>query len=153
MKRKIAMLAVLVILALAGTGLAGDGLVRLRSGSDVATTAGRLEKALAARGLTLFARIDHRAGALKAGRKLRPTELFIFGNPKAGTALMRCGQTVGIDLPLKILLYEDEQGQTWIVYNDPGWLAGRHGLNDCGANVIARITAGLAGIAHAAAGD
>ena len=153
MKTRIAVVIVLVILVLANTGQAGDGLVRLRSGADVATTGSRLEKALAAKGLTLFARIDHRAGALKAGQELRPTELFVFGNPKAGTALMRCDQTMGIDLPLKILLYEDEQRQTWIVYNDPGWLARRHGLNDCGAKVVARISAALAGIARAAAGD
>ena len=86
-------------------------------------------------------------------KKLRPTEVFIFGNPKAGTPLMQCKQTIAIDLPQKMLLYEDEQGKTWVVYNDPAYLAERHGLGDCAAKVVKKITGILAAVASAAVGN
>jgi uncharacterized protein (DUF302 family) len=78
--------------------------------------------------LTVFARIDHAAGAAEAGMSLRPTELLIFGNAKGGTPLMQATQTIGIDLPLKALVWQDASGNTWLSYNDPSWLAKRHGL-------------------------
>jgi len=87
----------------------------------------RLAASVAAHGMTVFARIDHEAGAAEAGMSLRPTEVLIFGNPKGGTPLMQAAQTMGIDLPLKALVYQDEAGKTWIAYNDPRWLAARHG--------------------------
>jgi uncharacterized protein (DUF302 family) len=134
------------------SALAADGLVRLQSKDTVKVTAQRLEKALQAKGLRIFARIDHRKGAASVEKKLRPTEVFIFGNPKAGTPLMQCKQTIGIDLPQKMLLYEDEQGKTWVVYNDPAYLAGRHGLGDCAAKVVKKITGILAAVSSAAIG-
>ena len=79
------------------------------------------------RGLTVFARIDHAAGAQAVGMALRPTELLIFGNAKGGTPLMQAQQTIGIDLPLKALAFEDAAGKAWLAYNDPAWLTGRHG--------------------------
>ena len=104
------------------------GLVTVRSRDSVKQTVDRLEAALTAAGVTVFARIDHAAGAASVGMALRPTELLIFGNPKAGTPLMQARQTIGIDLPLKILGWEDEAGAVWLTYNDPAGLATRHGL-------------------------
>jgi uncharacterized protein (DUF302 family) len=90
-------------------------------------TMDRLEAEAKTRGLTVFARIDHAAGAAQAGLALRPTELLIFGNAKGGTSLMQSNQTIGIDLPLKALVWQDAAGKTWLSYNDPSWLAKRHG--------------------------
>ena len=87
----------------------------------------RLEAEVGARGIRVFARIDHAAGAVEAGLTLRPTELLIFGNPRAGTPLMQSVQTIGIDLPLKVLVWQDVSGKTWLSYNEPSWLAKRHG--------------------------
>ena len=88
----------------------------------------RLAAAVGDKGMTVFARIDHAAGAAEAGLALPPTELLIFGNAKGGTPLMQSAQTIGIDLPLKALVWRDSAGQTWLSYNDPLWLAQRHGL-------------------------
>jgi uncharacterized protein (DUF302 family) len=98
--------------------------------------------------MTIFARVDHAAGALKVGKKLRPTEVLIFGNPQGGTPLMECSQTVGIDLPQKALVWEDESGQVWLGYNDVTYLAGRHGAAQCPA--VGSLGQALAGIAQAA---
>src|SRR5438045_3096075 len=87
----------------------------------------RLQAEVRARGMTVFARIDHAAGAAEVGLTLRPTELIIFGNARGGTPLMESVQTVGIDLPLKALVWEDASGKTWLSYNEPGWIAQRHG--------------------------
>ena len=81
--------------------------------------------------MTVFTRVDHAAGAKKVDMSLEPTELVIFGNPKMGTALMKCGHSVAIDLPLKALIWEDGDGQTWLGYNDPAYLATRHKLEVC----------------------
>ncbi|HHD56943.1 MAG TPA: DUF302 domain-containing protein [Desulfobulbaceae bacterium] len=143
---------VMSCLFFAVSALADDGLVRLQSNDTVTVTAERLQKVLKEKGLRIFARIDHQKGAASVEKKLRPTEVFIFGNPKAGTPLMQCKQTIGIDLPQKILLYEDEQGKTWVVYNAPAYLAGRHGLGECGAKTVAKVTNILAKVSHAAAG-
>ena len=109
--------------------MATDGLTTLRSGVGAKETANRLEAEVKARGLTVFARIDHAAGAAEVGLPLRPTELIIFGNARGGTPLMQAAQTIGIDLPLKALVWEDASGSTWLSYNDPSWLAKRHGLD------------------------
>ena len=126
---------------------AADGLVAVKSPHPPAETAARLEAALKQRNLTLFARIDHAAGAARIGQTLRPTELFIFGNPQGGTPLMACQQSAGIDLPLKALIWEDSNGQTWFGYNNPAWLAARHGATDC--PVVPNLTKALEGIAAA----
>jgi uncharacterized protein (DUF302 family) len=107
---------------------------------------------LATKGITVFARIDHAAGAASAGMPLRPTELLIFGNPKAGTPLMQANQTIGIDLPLKVLVWEDASGGVWIAYNDPTWLAQRHQLGGNAAAAVKAMAGMLAKLAEAAAG-
>lgn len=127
---------------------AADGLVTVKSPHPTAETASRLEAALKQRGLTLFARIDHAAGATKVGKQMRPTEVVIFGNPQTGTPFMECQQSVGIDLPMKALIWQDTAGQTWFGYNDPAWLASRHGAADCA--VVPNLTKALAGLAAAA---
>jgi len=137
----------------ATSAFAADGLVRVQSSAGVQVTGERLQQALQQQGMHLFARIDHQAGAIKVGKALRPTELFIFGNPKAGTPLMQCAQSMAIDLPQKMLIYQDEQGKTWVVYNDPAFLAARHGLNGCEDKVIRKVTKVLAMLGQAAAGQ
>jgi len=97
--------------------------------------------------MTIFARIDHRAGAAAAGLPLRPTELLIFGNARGGTPLMQEEQTIGIDLPLKMLAWEDAAGKTWLSYNEPAWLAERHGLAAQAANAVTALTNALAALA------
>ncbi len=126
---------------------AADGLVAVKSAHTPAETGNRLIAALQERGLKLFARIDHAAGAATTGKSLRPTEVFIFGNPQGGTPLMACQQTSGIDLPLKALVWQDEKGQVWFGYNDPAWLAARHAASDC--PVVGNLSKALAGLATA----
>jgi uncharacterized protein (DUF302 family) len=108
--------------------MAADGSTTVQSNFGPKETMTRLESAVKAKGLTVFARIDHAAGAAEAGMSLRPTELLICGNAKGGTPLMQATQTIGIDLPLKALVWQDASGNTWLSYNDPSWLAKRHGL-------------------------
>ena len=126
-----------------------NGLITLKSNHDVSETINRLEAVLNKKGMTVFKRIDHSAGAEKAGIELRPTELLIFGNPKVGTPLMLCSQTAAIDLPQKVLAYEDEKGQTWLSYNDPAYMAKRHGIKNCEAPLqkVSNALAKFAGIA------
>lgn len=121
-----------VTLFFAGSVQAADGLIEVKSAHNVKDTISRFEAAAKERGLMIFARIDHAAGAQKIGKTLRPTELLIFGNPQGGTPLMECAQTAGIDLPLKAQSWEDAAGQVWLGYNDPQYLAHRHGAKDCG---------------------
>jgi uncharacterized protein (DUF302 family) len=109
-----------------------DGLITLASGLAPKETADRLAAEIEARGMPVFARIDHAAGALATGLALRPTELLIFGNAGGGTPLMQADQAIGIDLPLKAVVYEDAAGKTWLAYNDPHWLARRHPKADKG---------------------
>ncbi len=127
--------------------MADDGLVTVASQHSVQDTLDRLEADLKAKGVTKFARIDHAAGAASVGMPLRPTELLIFGNPKSGTPLMQAKQTMGIDLPLKILAWQDADGKVWITCNDPLWLARRHGLGSgtqANVNALANLLANLA---------
>ena len=127
-----------------------DGLVTIASSHTPAETVDRLIAALDARGITVFARIDHAAGAASVGMALRPTTVVIFGNPAAGTPLMQSDQRVGLDLPLKALVWEDAGSQTWLTYSDPGWLAERYHLGDESKPVAEKLAAALAGIAAAA---
>jgi uncharacterized protein (DUF302 family) len=128
-----------------------DGLMTLRSNHGPKDTMDRLEAAVTTRGMTSFARIDHAAGASGAGLSLRPTELLIFGNAKAGTLLMQAAQSIGIDLPLKALVWQDASGDTWISYNDPSWLANRHALAGDFAAVISNMATALKAVANEAA--
>ena len=123
----------LSLLMLGRQANAADGLIALKSPHSAAETASRLVAALPERGLKLFARVDHAGGAASIGKVLRPTEVLIFGNPQGGTPLMECQQSLGIDLPLKALVWQDASGQVWLGYNDPAWLLARHGGGDCSA--------------------
>src|SRR5688572_4811999 len=125
-----------------------EGLIAVKSPHGAKDTMDRLESAVKQKGLNIFARIDHAAGAAKIGKNLRATELLIFGNPQGGTPFMECGQTLGIDLPLKALVWQDESGQVWLGYNDPAYLATRHGVAQCPA--AAGLKKALAGFAQQA---
>jgi uncharacterized protein (DUF302 family) len=116
--------------------MAAPGLTTVRSKYSAKDTLDKLEAEVKARGIEVFARIDHAAGATAVGLPLRPTTVLIFGNAKAGTPLMQADQAVGIDLPLKALVYEDASGAVWFSYNDPRWIAQRYGL---GASVAANV--------------
>jgi uncharacterized protein (DUF302 family) len=108
------------------------GITAVKSKFDVATTAERLEAQIQSRNFTLVAKIDHAAAAKKVDLDLRPTQVFIFGNPKGGTPLMQCNQTAGIDLPLKALIWQDEAGSVWFGYNTARYIGMRHRLSRCG---------------------
>jgi uncharacterized protein (DUF302 family) len=108
----------------------------------------RLQAEIRAQGMTVFARIDHAAGAAEVGLTLRPTELIIFGNARGGTPLMQAVQTVGIDLPLKALVWEDASDKTWLSYNEPGWIARRHSVADA-EPVVSKMAAALSAISRA----
>ena len=110
----------------------------------------RLEAEIKARGMTVFARIDHAAGAAQVGLSLRPTELLIFGNAKGGTPLMQSNQTVGIDLPLKALVWQDANGRTWLSINDPDWVARRHGLGEHADPAVHALAATLSALVRKA---
>src|SRR6201984_3536025 len=104
------------------------GIVDLPSKHSVDETVAKLKGILQSRGVTLFALIDHSGEAAKVGMKMRPTKLLIFGNPKAGTPVMLTAPSSAIDLPLKILIWEDAQGKAWVTYNDPSYLQERHNI-------------------------
>ncbi|HXW71832.1 MAG TPA: DUF302 domain-containing protein [Methylocella sp.] len=127
-----------------------NGLVSIRSARSVTDALAAVEAALSEKGLMIFARIDHAAGAAEAGMPLRPTILIIFGNPRAGTPLMQAKQTVGIDLPLKLLVWEDEEGAVWLTYNDPTWLVRRHKIGADAGPAVDAMGALLAAIARSA---
>lgn len=112
-------LVALVLMALVSLASAADGLVLVKSPYSATETMTRFENVVRKRGLTVFARVDHAAGAATIGKSLRPTEVIIFGNPQGGTPFMECAQTVGIDLPLKALIWEDDSAQVWLGYNVP----------------------------------
>ena len=121
-----------VFAALAAVSLplqAADGLLALTSAHSVSETTNRLEAVLGKAGFKVFARVDHGAGAASVDMPLAPTELLIFGKPEAGTVLMQQQATVGIDLPLKYLVWQDADGKVMVGWNDPNWLAARHGIN------------------------
>lgn len=128
------------------------GLVSIASRFGPEETMNRLEAAVRARGLTVFANVDHAAGAAAAGSSLMPTELLVFGTAVAGTPLMQRAQTIGIDLPLKVLVWQDETGETWLSYNDPSWLAQRHRLSPATTATIEAMSALLASLAANATG-
>ena len=132
--------------------MAADGLITIKSSFGPEDTMKRLEAEVNAKGLTVFAHVDHAAGASAVGLSLRPTDLIIFGNAKGGTPLMQAGQEVGIDLPLKALVYEDADGKAWLVYNELPWLAERHHLPEELAPNIAMLGKLLEALAVAATG-
>jgi len=129
--RRIFVSMLLLALFVAPEAFAGDGLVSVKSSYGAKETADRVEHLLEKSGMTLFIRIDHAKGARTVGMDLRPTEVLIFGNPKGGTPLMKCEQTAGIDLPLKILVWEDEAGTVRVGYTDPEEMKDRYGIKGC----------------------
>ena len=142
-------LTTLLILSIAIPAKAADGIISIQSSSNVKETADRMESILKEKGMTVFNRIKHSEGASKVGIELPDTELIIFGNPKVGSPLMKCQQSVAIDLPQKALIWEDDNAKVWISYNDPSYLEKRHNIVGC-KEVISKIEKALAGISKSA---
>jgi len=130
--------------------MAGDGLITIPSAFGPEETMNRLEAEVRAKGITVFAHVDHAAGAAAAGMALRPTDLLVFGAAKGGTPLMELGQTIGIDLPLKALVWQEATGATWLSYNDPSWLAERHAVKPKPTAVLNALSAALKAVTTAA---
>src|SRR5262249_49143321 len=139
------------VFLLGAHAMAADGLTTIPSNYGPEGTMDGVEAQIKARGMTVFARIDHAAGAAQAGLSLRPTEVLIFGNAKAGTPLMQSNQTIGIDLPLKALVWQDADGKVWLSYNEPSWLAKRHGLAAATQATVDAMANGLGNLARGAA--
>ena len=129
-----------------------EGMITWLSSHGSTETMERLAAAVTGRGMTILARIDHAAAAANVGMALAPTEVLIFGNPLAGTPLMQAAQTIGIDLPLKALVWQDDAGKTWLAYNDPTWLARRHGADLGAERILGAMTDVLAAVAKEATG-
>ncbi len=132
--------------------MATDGLTTIESHFGPKETLDRLEADVKAKGLTVFARIDHAAGAAAVEMTLLPTAVLIFGNARGGTPLMQASQLIGVDLPLKVLVWQDTSGKTWLSYFDPGVLAKRHGLPAETATPVGNLSAALRGLTAKAAG-
>lgn len=145
----------ILILTLALTfalpALAVDGVVNVASPYSVEETANRFEAILNKKGMTIFKRIKHSEGAKKVGIKLRDTQVIIFGNPKVGSPLMQCQQTIAIDLPQKAMVWQDATNQVFISYNSPSYLKERHQVKGCD-EIFVKITKALAGLSKAAVG-
>jgi uncharacterized protein (DUF302 family) len=141
-----------VLLLVGNLVQAQEGLISLPSPHDVPTTLDKLEAVLNAKGMTVFARIDHAGGAAGAGIELRPTQVLIFGNPKVGTPLMQCSQSIAIDLPQKMLAWQAEDGQVYLGYNDPAHLKARHGTTGCD-EVFSKVSGALGNFAKAATAE
>ena len=146
---KKAIITFVLTVLMTGTAAAQGGLVSVKSSHDVITTANRLESALNEKGVTVFARIDHAAGAQRIGQALKPTLLIVFGNPAMGTPLIQRSRTMGIDLPLKALIWEDSTGDVWLSYNDPDYLARRHGIIEMG-ELVQKMNQAVSAFAMAA---
>ena len=129
--------------------MAAEGLIVVASRHGPEETMERLKAAVAAHGMAVMACIDHAAGAREAGLALRPTAVLIFGNARAGTPLMQISETIGLDLPLRVLVREGEDGRTALIYADPAWTAARHGLGD--VPVLAAMAQALKAVTAAAA--
>ncbi|WP_421846351.1 DUF302 domain-containing protein [Novosphingobium sp.] len=128
-----------------------EGLVPVASDAGYAETIKRLDKALADRGILPILRLDHAAAAASVGLSLRPLLLLLIGDPRVGTRLMQANPTAGIDLPLRLLVWESEQGETWLGYADPAWIQARHGIGDV-PDVVGRMATTLCDLALVAAG-
>lgn len=147
--KKIALLFVLLLVS--ASSFAADGVMNIESNYSVSETSERVESILAEKGMTIFGVVPHSSAAKeKAGIELRDTTLVIFGNPKVGSPLMKCKQSIAIDLPQKALVWEDEGGKVWISYNDPHYLKARHGVEGCD-EVFMKVSNALASLLGAAA--
>lgn len=125
-----------------------SGLITVESFFSVEKTVERLTKAMQEKGLKIFNTIDHQKGAESIGETLNPTTLIIFGSPKVGTSLMKCSQTAGLDLPLKMLVWENDEGDVFLTYQSASSMAARHDAEDC--PVVRNMTKALAGLATSA---
>lgn len=132
--------------------VAQDGVMQVESPHDVATTIDKLAAVLESKGMSVFGRVNHAANAEKAGLSLLPTELLIFGNPKIGTPLMNCAQSVALDLPQKMLAFQDESGKIYLSWNDPQYLKTRHAIEGCD-EVLQKVSGALANFAKAATSE
>lgn len=142
--------AILAVLIMTVSAHAVEGMIDVKSSFGVKETGDRMESVLKEKGMTIFNRVKHSDAAKTVGVELRETELIIFGNPKVGSPLMKCQQSVAIDLPQKALIWKDSEGKVWISYNNPKYLNKRHNISNCD-EVISKIEKALAGIAKAAA--
>ncbi len=147
---KKASITVLLVLFAVLPAMAADGLINVQSAFSVKETTDRLENILNEKGMTIFNQINHSDAARKVGVELRETQLIIFGNPKVGSPLMQCQQSVAIDLPQKMIIWEDTQSKVWISYNDPRYLEKRHHIIGCD-EIIAKVEKVLSGVTKAAA--
>lgn len=143
-------ITLLLILFTALPLMAAEGLLNVQSDFNVKETTERLESILNEKGMTIFNQINHSDAAQKVGVELRETRLIIFGNPKVGSPLMQCQQSVAIDLPQKAIIWEDDKSKVWISYNDPRYLGKRHNIIGCD-EVISKVEKALSGITKAAA--
>ncbi|ARC94784.1 hypothetical protein B6A42_25500 [Vibrio coralliilyticus] len=137
-----------ILLSASMSVIAAQGVVMYESPYSVKETADRFEAIAKKKGLNIFARVDHQANAEGVGLELRPTQLIIFGNPKVGTPLMQCAQSVAIDLPQKVLVTQDEEQKVWLSYNDPNYIKQRHDVKGCD-EVITKVTNVLSGLSKA----
>jgi uncharacterized protein (DUF302 family) len=142
--------AIVAIWLLGAQAMAVQGLITVPSNCGPQETMAKLEAEVKAKGLTVFAHVNHAAGATAVGMRLAPTDLLIFGKAKGGTPLMQAAQTVGIDLPLKVLVWQDGAGKTFVSYNDPNWIAMRHGLGPEAEATVKALSGALAAITAAA---
>ena len=152
MLKKILTLSSLIVAAASlpvNSAIAADGMITVKSPHDVATTVEKLVAVLESKGMNVFGRVNHGAGAKKAGLELRPTELVLFGNPKVGTPLMQRSQSIAIDLPQKMLAWQDEDGTVYLSYNDPMHLKSRHATEGCD-EVFGKVSGALGKFAAAA---
>jgi len=137
--------------AQAAAHVSEGGVITIESAHDVATTIDRLEEAVEGAGAKVFARIDHAAGAANVDLELRPTQLLLFGKPKLGTPALQASQTIGIDLPLRVVAWQDETGKTMVSYTDPATMAARHGIA-ADHPVVAKMAGALKKLTGKAAG-
>lgn len=155
MTRSIVSLGVVILLlglACASAAADDNGLISKKSNYSVSETLDRLEDVLKKKGITVALRWSHSENGKKVGIPIRPTELLIFGNPKLGTNFFTSKQTAGIDLPMKALAWEDEKGQVWLTYNDPAYIAERHGITDRD-KIVKKMTGALDNLTSAATGN
>jgi uncharacterized protein (DUF302 family) len=150
MKYAALLLVSVFVLPVSADSLQEQGVIAQKSKHSVIATLDKLEGIVKAKGFTVFARIDHAAGASKVGQSLRPTQVLLFGNPKIGTALMSSAQSSALDLPIRVAAWEDSTGQVWNAYNSPQWLADRYAISDR-EKVIKKMTGALGKLTGAAA--
>ena len=125
-----------------------DGMTAWTSSYSFQESVQRMHEAVRQQGMSVFGHIDHAAAAAEVGLELRPLQVLVFGNALAGTKLMQTAPTIGIDLPLRAMIWVDEEGTTWLAYNDPGWIAARHDARSGNEDVLANMRRALTAIAE-----